>query len=256
MTPLRQRMLEDMGIRNFAENAQLSYLQQIAAYARHFGRSPEDLGPEDVRAYQVHLVEVRQLAPASVGIATSALRFLYKVTLKRNNQGDQPRFHGGAGQGHRTATGQSVAHQWLNVFDAVPFWGAFPAGMHARRWSWQPSSESIDVDRSRKVRFARTARKPAPILVLHRLTVKMTVKIFEAAASALQLNSLEGSLMLEWERGSPGRSMSIDIDRGVVCRSGLSSRVRNSAEKCRAARGASLQVDTKICARLHPRLDS
>lgn len=84
MTPLRQRMLEDMGIRNFAENTQLSYLQQIAAYARHFGRSPEGLGPEDVRAYQVHLVEVRQLAPASVGIATSALRFLYKVTLKRN----------------------------------------------------------------------------------------------------------------------------------------------------------------------------
>lgn len=84
MTPLRQRMLEDMGIRNFAENTQLSYLQQISAYARHFGRSPEALGPEDVRTYQVHLVEVRKLSAASVGIATSALRFLYKVTLKRD----------------------------------------------------------------------------------------------------------------------------------------------------------------------------
>ena len=84
MTPIRQRMLEDMGIRNFAENTQLSYLQQIIAYARYFGRSPDALGPEDVRTYQVHLVEVRKLSPASVGIATSALRFLYKVTLKRD----------------------------------------------------------------------------------------------------------------------------------------------------------------------------
>jgi integrase/recombinase XerD len=84
MTPLRRRMLEDMGIRNLAENTKLSYLQQISAYARHFGRSPEELGPEDVRTYQVHLVEVRKLSPGSVGIATSALRFLYKVTLKRD----------------------------------------------------------------------------------------------------------------------------------------------------------------------------
>lgn len=71
-------------IRNFAENTQLSYLQQISAYASHFGRSPEALGPEDVRTYQVHLVEGRKLSAASVGIATSALRFLHKVSLKRD----------------------------------------------------------------------------------------------------------------------------------------------------------------------------
>ncbi|MBK8107663.1 MAG: hypothetical protein IPK42_19515 [Betaproteobacteria bacterium] len=58
---------------------------------------------------------------------------------------------------------------------------------------------SIDVDRSRKVNFGRIARKPAPMLVLRALTVKMTVKICEAAASALRINSLEGSLMIEWE---------------------------------------------------------
>ena len=84
MTPLRRRMLEDMGIRNFAENTQLCYLQQVSAYARHFGRSPEDLGPEDIRTYQVHLIEVRKLSLASVGIAACALRFLYRVTLKRD----------------------------------------------------------------------------------------------------------------------------------------------------------------------------
>ena len=56
MTPLRQRMLEDMGIRNLSHNTQLSYLQQVSAYARRFARSPAELGPEEVRAYQVHLM--------------------------------------------------------------------------------------------------------------------------------------------------------------------------------------------------------
>ena len=72
-----------MGIRNLAEITQLSYLQQVSLYAGHFHRSPEQLGPEEVRAYQVHLTTTRKLAPSSVSIATSALRFLYKVTLKR-----------------------------------------------------------------------------------------------------------------------------------------------------------------------------
>lgn len=84
MTPLRQRMLEDMSIRNFAENTQQSYLLQVSSYARYFHRSPEFLGPQEVRAYQVHLTKTRKLSAASVGIATSALRFLYKVTLKQN----------------------------------------------------------------------------------------------------------------------------------------------------------------------------
>jgi hypothetical protein len=49
------------------------------------------------------------------------------------------------------------------------------------------------------VSFRETARKPAPMLVPRTLTVKMTVKIFEAAAIALRITSLEGSLMIEWE---------------------------------------------------------
>ena len=84
MTPLRQRMLEDMGIRNLADNTQSAYLQQIIAYSKHFHRSPEELGPEAVRAYQVYLTETRRLSPSSVSVATGALRFLYKVTLKRD----------------------------------------------------------------------------------------------------------------------------------------------------------------------------
>jgi len=83
MTPLRQRMLEDMGIRNLAENTQSAYLQQIAAYSRYFNRSPDQLGPEEIRTYQLYLMEIRALTPSSICVATGALRFLYKVTLKR-----------------------------------------------------------------------------------------------------------------------------------------------------------------------------
>lgn len=84
MTPLRRRMLEDMGIRNLAENTQISYVRQVAAYAAYFHRPPEELGPEEVRTYQLYLTQTRMLAPSSIGLATGALRFLYKVTLKRD----------------------------------------------------------------------------------------------------------------------------------------------------------------------------
>ena len=84
MTPLRRRLLEDMGIRNLADNTQSAYLQHIISYSNHFHGPPEELGPEAVRAYQVHLTETRKLSPSSVSVATGALRFLYKVTLKRD----------------------------------------------------------------------------------------------------------------------------------------------------------------------------
>ncbi|OWJ55942.1 tyrosine-type recombinase/integrase [Paraburkholderia caledonica] len=84
MTPLRQRMVEDMRVRNLSANTQRTYLQQVGAFAKHFGRSPATLGPEEIRAWQLHLVEVRQLARSSLVTATAALRFLYTVTLKRD----------------------------------------------------------------------------------------------------------------------------------------------------------------------------
>jgi len=83
MTALRQRMLEDMQIRNFSVNTQECYLMQVSLYARHFRRSPEGLGPRNIRDYQVYLTNEKKLAPGSISIATSALRFLYTVTLKR-----------------------------------------------------------------------------------------------------------------------------------------------------------------------------
>ena len=84
MTRLRQRMIEDMEIRNLSPNTQLSYLQQVSGFAKYCHRSPEEVGPEEIRAYQVHLTTERKLAPGTLCIVASALRFLYKVTLKRD----------------------------------------------------------------------------------------------------------------------------------------------------------------------------
>jgi integrase/recombinase XerD len=84
MTSLRQRMTEDMQIRNLAVNTQMSYLQQVSLFARHFQKSPEALGPEEIRAYQVHLTNEKKLAPSSILTAVAALRFLYKVSLQKD----------------------------------------------------------------------------------------------------------------------------------------------------------------------------
>jgi site-specific recombinase XerD len=84
MAPLRQRMTEDMEIRNLSPNTQLSYLQQVSGFAKYCHRSPELVGPEEIRAYQLHLTSERKLAPGTLCIVASALRFLYKVTLKRD----------------------------------------------------------------------------------------------------------------------------------------------------------------------------
>ena len=79
MTPLRQRMTEDMQVRNLALNTQTSYVQQVSLFARYFHKSPELLGPEDIRTYQVFLANEKKLAPSSVLITVSALRFLYNL---------------------------------------------------------------------------------------------------------------------------------------------------------------------------------
>jgi len=82
MTRSRQRMLEDMRIRNLAAATQASYVRQVSQFSRHFGKSPENLGPEQIRSYLVHLRE-KGLAPRSIIVAVAALRFFYRVTLRK-----------------------------------------------------------------------------------------------------------------------------------------------------------------------------
>ena len=82
MTPLRQRMIEDMQLRNFATTTQRSYIHYVADFAKHFNRSPQDLDLEAVRQYQLHLAQERKLSPQSINTFVSAVQFLYLVTLE------------------------------------------------------------------------------------------------------------------------------------------------------------------------------
>jgi integrase/recombinase XerD len=83
MTQLRKRMIEEMQIRNLAPGTQAAYLLQVALFARHFGKPPDVLGWEQIRAYQLYLTREKKLASPTITVAVSALRFLYKVTLRR-----------------------------------------------------------------------------------------------------------------------------------------------------------------------------
>jgi site-specific recombinase XerD len=76
-------MVEDMQIRNLAPETQVSYVGHVARFAKYCRRPPEELGAEDVRRYQLHLINDKRLAPTSVVGAVAALRFLYQITLKQ-----------------------------------------------------------------------------------------------------------------------------------------------------------------------------
>ncbi len=83
MTSLRQRMLEDMRVRRLSPFTQRAYVETVARFARYFDRSADRLGPEQIRAYQVYLATERGLATSSLLVAVSALRLLYRVTLRK-----------------------------------------------------------------------------------------------------------------------------------------------------------------------------
>ncbi len=80
MSPLRRRMIEDMTVRNLSPATQRSYVYAAAKFSRYFGRSPDRLDLEDVRAFQVHLVSTGISWPA-LNQTVCALRFFCGITL-------------------------------------------------------------------------------------------------------------------------------------------------------------------------------
>ncbi len=82
VSPLRRRMIDDMSLRNLSPATQRSYLHAVTKFSRYFGRSPDRLGLEDVRAFQVQLVS-QGISWASLNQIVCALRFFYGVTLDR-----------------------------------------------------------------------------------------------------------------------------------------------------------------------------
>jgi integrase/recombinase XerD len=83
MTALRHRMIEDMQIRNLSRGTIKGYVSHVAQFAKHFNQSPDLLGAEEIRQYQVFLARDRKFSTSTLNVALSALRFFYKVTLRR-----------------------------------------------------------------------------------------------------------------------------------------------------------------------------
>ena len=82
ISPLRRRMIEDMALRKLAPKTQSHYLRAVINFTRYLGRSPDTATPEDLRRYQLHLVEAG-ISPVMLNATITALRFFFAVTLDR-----------------------------------------------------------------------------------------------------------------------------------------------------------------------------
>jgi len=88
VTQLRKKVLEELERRNYSQATARTYIGAIRSFAEYFHRSPDKLGIEHIRQYQVHLFEKKKLASHTVMVQMCALRFLYLKVLKRRYQRD------------------------------------------------------------------------------------------------------------------------------------------------------------------------
>jgi integrase/recombinase XerD len=116
MTPLRQRLLEELQRRNYAPKTIAGYVLQVAQFARHFGRSPDQLGADDIRAWQLHLLQVKHASWSAYNQSACALRFFYSTCLGR------PEMAKALPYGKRPKTLPSV----LSRDEVLQFFAAFP----------------------------------------------------------------------------------------------------------------------------------
>jgi site-specific recombinase XerD len=84
ISPLRRRMIDDMAIRKLGPKTQSGYIRAVKNFAAFLGHSPDQANPDDIRRYQLHLAS-SDLGIPSVNAAMTALRFFFKVTLRRSD---------------------------------------------------------------------------------------------------------------------------------------------------------------------------
>ena len=83
LSPVTKRMAEDMLVRNMAQSTIDAYTYHVENFLRHADKTPEEIGPEEVRLYQLHLIQERKVGFSSFNQAVCGLRFLYRITLPR-----------------------------------------------------------------------------------------------------------------------------------------------------------------------------
>ena len=82
ISPLRQRMIDDMTARRFSEATRKDYVRHVRTFAAFLGRSPDTATSDDLRRFQLHMAQ-QQVSPWSINAAIAALRFFFTVTLER-----------------------------------------------------------------------------------------------------------------------------------------------------------------------------
>lgn len=176
VSPLRRRMIDDMSLRNLSPATQRSYLHAVTKFSRYFGRSPDRLGLEDVRAFQVHLVSQGISWPA-LNQTVCALRFFYGVTL---DLGDIPERIVYARTPRKLPVILS-ADEVVRFLEAVPslktriaLTAAYAAGLRA---SEAVSLKVADIDSARmliQVHHGKGAKDRTLMLSLQLLTILRT----------------------------------------------------------------------------------
>ena len=82
ISPLRQRLIDDMTARRFSEDTRRDYVRNVRKFTAFLGRSPDTASAEDLRRFQLHMAQ-QQISPWSINAAIAALRFFFTVTLER-----------------------------------------------------------------------------------------------------------------------------------------------------------------------------
>src|SRR5436190_12616515 len=83
MTPLRKRMIEDLQLKGYSAATQQVYLGAVKKLAQHYGRNPETVSEQELRAYFLHLTKVERCAAGTLKIAIAGVRFLFAITLQK-----------------------------------------------------------------------------------------------------------------------------------------------------------------------------
>src|SRR5580700_5009072 len=149
VTQLRKMMLEELQRRNYSQTTVTSYVKIVAAFAKHFDRPPDQMVPEQIRAYQVYLINERKLNARTVGHHTAALRFFYCKTLKRAYPVEQVPYPKAPRRLPSILTQEEAVRLMdsaSNLFHRAMLMTAYPTGMR-RAEVCSLKVEDIDSDR-------------------------------------------------------------------------------------------------------------